>query len=82
MYTTATASCFCVCFLGIEDNIQHNRFLSHVVFQARSWFLKRETMLLDFLATKNQASVWKNAEDIMMIQRSFLIMYDTYNDVV
>ena len=81
MYTTATASCFCV-FLGIEDNIQHNRFLSHVVFQARSWFLKRETMPLDFLTTKNQASVWKNAEDIMKIQRSFLIMYDTYNDVV
>ena len=60
---------------------QHNRFLSHVVFQTRSWFLKRETMPLDFLATKNQASVWKNAED-MMIQRSFYIMYDTYNDVV
>ena len=39
-------------------------------------------MPLDFLATKNQASVRKNAEDIMMIQRSFLIMYDTYNDVV
>ena len=38
-----THCCMHLCaFCGIQDNMLHKRFLSDVVFQSRSWFLKNE----------------------------------------
>ena len=78
-----TVSCIYVFFFlggggGVQDNIQHNHFLFDVVFQSRSWFLKREkfkTVPLYSLVTKNQAFVWNIEEDmktfVMMLWRPF-----------
>ena len=41
-YTRPTVACMYVLFVGIQDNILHKRFLSDVVFQSRSWYLKNE----------------------------------------